>query len=84
MHGGSGNLEIFLEIALCRRPAIELSVGVKESQILTLEGSKSRRLRREILGHANCFTAGLSAKEPSSECKVSGGIERIGTVGVAG
>ena len=84
MHRGCSNLEIFLEIALCRRPAIELSVGVEESQVLTLDGGKGRRLRGAILRHANCFTAGISAKEPSSECKVSGGIERVGTAGVAG
>src|SRR5208282_6755493 len=63
MHRGSGNLKIFLEIALCRRPAIELSVGVEESEVLTLEDGKSWRLRRAILRHANCFTAVLSAKE---------------------
>ena len=84
MHGGCGNLEIVLEISLCRRPAIELRVSVEESQVLTLDGGKSRRWRCAILGHANCFTAGISAKEPSRESKVSGGIERVGTVGVAG
>jgi hypothetical protein len=84
MYGGSGNLEIYQEISLSRRPAIELGVGVEESEVLTLEGGKSRRLRCAMRKHANCFTAGISAKEPSSECKVSGGIERVGTARVAG
>ena len=84
MHRGCSDLEVVLEVAFCRWPAIELSIGVEESQVLALDGSKSWCLRWSILRHANCFIAGISAKEPSSECKVSGGIERVGTVGVAG
>jgi transposase len=77
MHRGGSDLEVVLEITLCRWPAVELSIGVEEGQVLALDGGKSRRLRRAILRHANCFTADLSAKAPSSECKVSGELSEL-------
>jgi len=43
MHGESGDLEISLEISLCRRPAIELSVCVKESEVLALRRGGDRQ-----------------------------------------
>jgi hypothetical protein len=72
MHRGGSDLEVVLEVTLCRWPAVELSIGVEEGQVLALDGGKSRRLRGAILRHANCFTAGLSAKEPS-RCDVNEG-----------
>jgi hypothetical protein len=57
MNGRSSDFEVLLEVAFCRWSAMELSVGVDESQILTLGRGERGCCVWSVLRHKNSYVS---------------------------